>query len=87
MDKNVSNTSLNANGICPNIDRLILKSCTAHFEFRAFHRTHPELLTSEMIDENVTDEFRVIKSIISGVIEKIEKDFYIGIVVTGECSV
>ncbi|WP_036162319.1 class I mannose-6-phosphate isomerase [Marinomonas ushuaiensis] len=40
-----------------------------------------------LIDENVTDKFRVKKSTITGTVEKAEKDFYIGIVVTGECSI
>jgi len=40
-----------------------------------------------LIDENVTDKFRVKKSTISGTIEKAEKDFYIGIIVTGECII
>jgi mannose-6-phosphate isomerase len=40
-----------------------------------------------LIDENITDKFRVKKSSIIGTIEKEEDSFYIGIVVTGECSV
>lgn len=40
-----------------------------------------------LINETITDKFRVKKSTISGTVEKREKDFYIGIVVTGECSI
>lgn len=40
-----------------------------------------------LINESVTDKFRVKKSTISGTVEKVEKDFYIGIVVNGECSI
>ena len=40
-----------------------------------------------LIDESVTDKFRVKKSTISGTVEKSENDFYIGIVVTGQCSI
>lgn len=40
-----------------------------------------------LIDEKITDKFRVKKSTITETIEKIEKDFYIGIIVTGECSI
>jgi len=40
-----------------------------------------------LIDGSVTDKFRVKKSTISGVVEKTEQDFYIGIVVAGECSI
>ncbi len=40
-----------------------------------------------LIDETVTDKFRVKKSTISGKVEKAEQDFYIGIVVKGECSI
>jgi len=40
-----------------------------------------------LIDESVTDKFRVKESTIIGTVEKAERDFYIGIVVTGECSI
>ena len=50
-----------------------------HYSDNAFQET--------LIDENVTDKFRVKKSTISGTIEKAEKDFYIGIVVNGECNI
>lgn len=40
-----------------------------------------------LIDESVTDKFRVKKSTITGTVEKSEKDFYIVIVVKGECSI
>lgn len=40
-----------------------------------------------LIDASITDKFRVKKSTISGTVEKAEKDFYIGIVVTGKCSI
>ena len=50
-----------------------------HYSDHSFQET--------LIDESVTDKFRVKKSTISGTIEKAEKDFYIGIVVNGKCSV
>ena len=40
-----------------------------------------------LIDEAVTDKFRVKKSTIRGGIEKAEEDFYIGIITSGECSI
>lgn len=40
-----------------------------------------------LIDDSVTDKFRVKRSTISGTVEKTEKDFYIGIVTEGECSI
>lgn len=40
-----------------------------------------------LIDEKTTDKFKVKKSTISGTIGKAEKGFYIGIIVTGECSI
>ena len=40
-----------------------------------------------LIDDSVTDKFRVKKSTIKGSIEKSEQDFYIGIVVSGECRI
>ena len=40
-----------------------------------------------LIDESATDKFRVKKSTINGTVEKGEDDFYIGIVVKGECSI
>ena len=40
-----------------------------------------------LIDESATDKFRVKKSTINGTVEKAEDDFYIGIVVKGECSI
>lgn len=39
-----------------------------------------------LINEKVTDKFRVKKSTITGTVEKQEDDFYIGIIVNGECS-
>lgn len=39
-----------------------------------------------LIDGKVTDKFRVKKSTISGSVDKSEEDFYIGIVVSGECQ-
>jgi len=40
-----------------------------------------------LINENITDKFRVKKSTISGTVKKTEQDFYIGIVVNGECNI
>ena len=40
-----------------------------------------------LIDENVTDKFRVKRSTIKGSVDKVEDDFYIGIVVNGECEI
>lgn len=40
-----------------------------------------------LIDEKVTDKFRVKKSTIRGSVEKTESSFYIGIVTSGECSI
>tara|TARA_R110001583_G_scaffold52393_2_gene162802 strand:- start:12030 stop:13112 length:1083 start_codon:yes stop_codon:yes gene_type:complete len=40
-----------------------------------------------LIDESVTDKFRVKRSTIKGCIDKVEQDFYIGIVVNGECRI
>jgi mannose-6-phosphate isomerase len=40
-----------------------------------------------LIDEKVTDKFRVKKSTIRGTVEKAESSFYIGIVTHGECSI
>ncbi|RVU86358.1 hypothetical protein EOL70_02600 [Leucothrix sargassi] len=40
-----------------------------------------------LIDDTATDKFRVKKSTIKGTVEKQEQDFYIGIVVSGECSI
>ncbi len=50
-----------------------------HYNENSFQQT--------LINENVTDKFRVKKSTISGTIEKVEQDFYIGIIVNGECSI
>lgn len=46
-----------------------------------------ESLLESLIDERVTDKFRVKKSSISGSVKKSEQDFYIGIVVMGECHI
>ncbi|PWQ93671.1 class I mannose-6-phosphate isomerase [Leucothrix arctica] len=40
-----------------------------------------------LIDESATDKFRVKKSTINGTVDKAEDDFYIGIVVKGECTI
>lgn len=40
-----------------------------------------------LIDDAVTDKFRVKKSTITGSVNKAEQDFYIGIVVRGECRI
>ncbi|MEH6454271.1 MAG: AraC family ligand binding domain-containing protein [Psychromonas sp.] len=40
-----------------------------------------------LIDCSTTSSFRVAKSTISGSVEKIEDDFYIGIVTQGECTI
>ena len=40
-----------------------------------------------LIDDSATDKFRVKKSVVNGVIEKTEDDFYIGIVVEGSCTI
>jgi len=40
-----------------------------------------------LIDGSITDKFRVKKSTISGSVDKKEQDFYIGIVVNGECTI
>ncbi|REG84136.1 class I mannose-6-phosphate isomerase [Marinomonas pollencensis] len=40
-----------------------------------------------LIDDSVTDKFRVKKSTITGTIDKAEEDFYIAIVVRGECHI
>jgi len=40
-----------------------------------------------LIDGSITDKFRVKKSTISGSVDKKEQDFYIGIVVSGECCI
>lgn len=50
-----------------------------HYSEHSFQET--------LIDEKVTDKFRVKKSTISETIDKSEKDFYIGIIVAGECSI
>jgi len=50
-----------------------------HYSNNSFQET--------LIDQNVTDKFRVKKSTFNGVVEKSEHDFYIGIVVTGECRI
>lgn len=46
-----------------------------------------ESFQESLIDEAVTDKFRVKRSVIKGTVEKAEKDFYIGIVVKGECTI
>jgi mannose-6-phosphate isomerase len=51
------------------------------------HRYNDKSFQETLIDENITDKFRVKKSTISGSVEKKEQDFYIGIVVNGECSI
>ena len=40
-----------------------------------------------LINEKITDKFRVKKSTIKGSVAKTEGDFYIGIIVVGECSI
>ncbi|TCS43014.1 class I mannose-6-phosphate isomerase [Reinekea marinisedimentorum] len=40
-----------------------------------------------LIDETITDKFRVKRSTLKGKLEKSESDFYIGIVTRGECTV
>ena len=50
-----------------------------HYSDKSFKET--------LIDDTITDKFVVKKSTISGAIEKKEKDFYIGIIVSGECNI
>lgn len=54
-------------------------SVERHYSDSSFQET--------LIDESVTDKFRVKKSTIKGTVEKAEQDFYIGIVVKGGCSI
>ena len=54
---------------------------------RVEHHYSDNSYQETLIDENITDKFRVKKSTIVGTFEKAEKDFYIGIVVAGECSI
>lgn len=62
------------------IDKFYQKpSIERHYSDSSFQET--------LINENVTDKFRVKKSTISGSVEKTENDFYIGIVVKGECNI
>lgn len=56
---------------------------TPHVE-RQYNESSYQL---SLIDANTTDKFRVKKSIISGSVEKSECDFYIGVVVKGQCSI
>jgi len=51
------------------------------------HRYDDDSYQETLINANVTDKFRVKRSTISGTVNKVEKDFYIGIVVMGECSI
>ncbi|MGX9417406.1 class I mannose-6-phosphate isomerase [Vibrio sp. WJH972] len=51
------------------------------------HRYSDQSFQETLIDETVTDKFRVKKSTIQGSVEKSENDFYIGIVVEGECTI
>ena len=55
MEKNVSNTALNAEVIVPSFDRSSLKSRIVHLGFGAFHRAHQALYTSEMIEKTGSD--------------------------------
>lgn len=51
------------------------------------HQYSESSFQETLIDENITDKFVVKKSTIKGSVEKVESDFYIGIVVDGECSI
>ena len=55
MEKNISNTALNAQVIRPSFDRSKLKSRIVHLGFGAFHRAHQALYTSEMIEKTASD--------------------------------
>lgn len=51
------------------------------------HRYADSSFQETLIDDKVTDKFRVKKSTIQGNVVKSEADFYIGIVVQGECTI
>ena len=53
---------------------------------RVEHHYSDTSFQETLMDSTVTDRFRVKKSTVSGTVEKAEKDFYIGIIVNGECS-
>ncbi|WP_413285282.1 class I mannose-6-phosphate isomerase [Vibrio sp. MA40-2] len=40
-----------------------------------------------LVDSRATKSFRVCKSVIKGVVDKSEPDFYIGLIVNGECTI
>lgn len=50
-----------------------------HYSNHSFQET--------LIDQTVTDKFKVKKSTINGVVKKTEQDFYLGIIVKGECNI
>lgn len=51
------------------------------------HQYNPTSYKQSLIDTATTSSFRVAKSSISGTVDKIEDDFYIGIVTQGECTI
>ena len=55
MDKNISNTALNAQVMRPGFDRSALKSRIVHLGFGAFHRAHQGVYTSEMLEKTGSD--------------------------------
>ena len=58
-----------------------------HQQAKIEHHYSDTAYQETLINKNATDKFRVKKSTITGTIEKTEQSFYIGIVVTGECSI
>ncbi|GAB3485964.1 class I mannose-6-phosphate isomerase [Marinomonas epiphytica] len=54
---------------------------------RVTHTYSNNSIQETLIDSKVTDKFRVKRSKILGVVEKAEKDFYIGIVTKGNCRI
>ena len=58
-----------------------------HQPAKVTHQYSDDSFQETLIDKSVTDKFRVKKSTISGTVKKTEKDFYIGIVTSGECSI